>query len=327
VEKNFYVITPVFNPAGYKSRVTLYHQFANYMASCGAKLITIELQYGELPFEVTDAHNPNHIQVRTNSVLWHKENLINVAASRLPLDWKYMAWIDADLRFVNENWMYDTCRALQFHPVVQMFAQALDLSPNNEVLRTHEGIGWAVQNGFIDQENVYKKMYNEQFQSYFHTCSIDSKTPKHLYHPGFAWAIRKEAYDGLGGLLDYPVLGSADQHMAHAFVGRMSQTLHKNYNENYKKKLMEWQDRCNKVIKCNLGYIPGSILHYWHGSKKDRGYTTRFNILIKHKYDPAVHIEKDWQGVYRWTDRDYPFHYDIMRYFGSRKEDQTGLLN
>lgn len=297
------------------------------MASCGAQLITIELQYGELPFEVTDSGNPNHIQVRTNSVLWHKENLINVAASRLPLDWKYMAWIDADIHFVNGNWMYDTCRALQFHPVVQMFVTAMDLSPTNEVIRSHEGIGFAHQAGLLKQENVYRKMYpKEAFEGYMRTVQKDDKSVKRIFHPGFAWAIRRDAYDALGGLLDFPALGSADQHMAHAFVGRMQDTVHGDYSDSYKKKLMEWQERANHVIKGNLGYIPGSVLHYWHGSKKDRGYTTRFNILIKHQYDPVLHIEKDWQGVYRWTERDYEMHYDIQRYFASRREDQTGAL-
>lgn len=315
MEKNFYVITPIFNPIGYKTRIKLYQQFAQYMQSCNVKLITIELEYGKIPFEVTGTTNSNHIQLRTDSVLWHKEQLINLAVQKLPLDWEYIAWIDADIRFINENWVYQTIRALQFHPVVQMFSQALDLSVNNEVIRSHEGVGYAYQHNLLTKENTFKKMYQNYpgFQ----------KIPKDIkyYHPGFAWAIRRDAFNNLGGLLDFAILGSADQHMAHAFVGQLEKTIHPKFSVNYQNKLKNFQQKCEIYIKNNLGYVPGSIVHYWHGSKKDRGYTTRFNILINHQFDPDKHLEKDWQGLYRWTDQDYYMHYDILRYFNARKED------
>jgi hypothetical protein len=38
-----------------------------------------ELAYGEQKFIITKSNNPNHIQVRTQTPLWHKENLINLA--------------------------------------------------------------------------------------------------------------------------------------------------------------------------------------------------------------------------------------------------------
>ena len=50
-------------------------------------------------FEMTQANNPRHLQIVAPSVLWVKENLINVAVKSLPLTFEYIAWIDADIEF------------------------------------------------------------------------------------------------------------------------------------------------------------------------------------------------------------------------------------
>lgn len=326
MKKNLYVVTSIFNPAGYKSRTKLYHKFAEYLKAINVPLITIELQYGKIPFEATEAGNPNHIQLRTNSVMWHKEQLVNLATQRLPLSWEYMAWIDADLLFLNENWVHDTIRALQFHPVVQLFSQAHDLSPTNEVISTHQGIGWAYQNDKVKTEDVYTRMYGNKGGCYGIPKQKLEKIPKTkigFFHPGFAWAIRRDCFDGLGGLLEYPILGSADTHMAYSFIGCLESTLHQGYSEQYKEALRKWQEKADKYVKRHLGYIPGSIMHYWHGRKKDRGYTTRFNILIKNQYNPFRDVEKDWQGLYRWTPGALQLEHDVYKYFQSRNEDLT----
>ncbi len=319
-------MTCIFNPAGYKSRTKLYHKFAEYLKSINVVLITIELQYGKIPFEATEPDNPNHIQLRTDSVMWHKEQLVNLATQRLPMNWEYMAWIDADLLFLNDNWVHDTIRTLQFHPVVQMFGQAHDLSITNEIIATHQGIGWAYVNDKVKTEDVYTKMYGTKGQHYGIPIEKFEKIPKTkvgFFHPGFAWAIRRDAYNNMGGLLDCPILGSADTHMAYSFIGCMESTLHEGYSEPYKDCLRAWQARADKYIRRNLGYVPGSVVHYWHGRKKDRGYTTRFNILIDNQYNPHTDIEKDHQGLYRWTDRSLKLRQDVYKYFLSRNEDLT----
>src|SRR5260370_9227096 len=83
MNKNFYVITPIFNPHGYKSRARLYRSFAKHMECSGAKLFTVEAAFGDHAYEVTDKDNPFHLQLRTNQVLWHKDRMINLEESRL----------------------------------------------------------------------------------------------------------------------------------------------------------------------------------------------------------------------------------------------------
>ena len=76
-DQQLYGITVIFNPHGFKSRINLYKDFAPYVEWCGVKLLTVEIAFSDRDFEVTDADNPWHLQLRTNDVLWHKERALN----------------------------------------------------------------------------------------------------------------------------------------------------------------------------------------------------------------------------------------------------------
>jgi hypothetical protein len=74
--------------------------------------------------------------------------------------------------------------------------------------------------------------------------------------------------------------------------------------------------------KLRLGYTPGVIRHYYHGSKINRKYSERWEILINHKYDPLLHVKKTKEGVLIPTENcPAAFLDDIMHYFEDRKED------
>lgn len=86
-------VTALSNPARYETRYKLYRKFAKHIEQgLGQRLVTVECQLGDRPFEVTQKDNPDHIQVRSNSELWHKENMLNIAMSRLPTSVKYICW-------------------------------------------------------------------------------------------------------------------------------------------------------------------------------------------------------------------------------------------
>src|SRR5438309_37497 len=103
-----HVVTAISNPVRYKSRYRLYHEFEKHMLDSGVKLWTIEMAFGDRPFEVTQAGNPQHFQVRGWTEVWHKENLLNLAIARLPADAEYIAWVDADVQFTRKDWAEET---------------------------------------------------------------------------------------------------------------------------------------------------------------------------------------------------------------------------
>jgi hypothetical protein len=300
---DLWVVTAVFNPWRYKSRVHLYNEFKKYVADSGANLVTVELAYGARPFEVTSSENRFDIQLRTDAELWHKERMLNLGIQRLPPDWKYVAWIDADVVFARPDWAKETIHMLQHYPILQMFSQAQDLTPKNEQLKLHTGIIYAYQEGLM----------GDVTHRYDH------------FHPGFAWAARRDALDNLGGLFDTAVLGSADRHMALSFIERVEKSYPKGISRGYFEQLDMWQERSKRHIRKNVGYMPGLVMHYWHGKKVDRRYSDRWKILVKHQYDPEFDLKFDTQGLYQFTDRCPSLQYDIRRYFQARNEDSIDL--
>lgn len=301
-----HVVTVVSNPMRYKSRIALYKEFEKHVACSGATLWTVELALGDRPFDVTQADNPHHIQLRSLEILWHKENMINLAIQRFPLDWEYVAWVDADIMFNRPDWVVETVHQLQTYQIIQMFSKAVDLDPDYNILRSHDGFVWSYfQNGFRSPAGMGYTKYG-------------------LWHPGFAWAANREAIDILGGLMDFAILGAADRHMATALVGCVDDSVPPSISKGYKNELLIWQGRAKKLRK-DIGYMNGTISHYWHGKKKDRRYTERWTILSHNHYDPDTDIKKDWQGLIQLTGNKPRLRDQIRHYFGVRNEDSIDV--
>lgn len=307
--ETLYVITPIFNPGRFKSRIELYKQFAKYMEYCGVVLITVEVAWEGRPFQVTFPHNKHHIQLRTEHFIWHKERAINIGVDYVKANYpkaKKVAWIDADITFSNPNWVQDALFALDHYDVIQLFSQGINLNPNNEMM-------WKADSVFFN----YVKKHG------FH-----QKPPKQTKyisggHPGLAWAATIKALDNVGGLLDICSAGSADTHMANSLMGDWSLYTSEHYSEGYKKALQEWGDKCNKYIRKNIGYINGIALHHWHGKSADRGYEKRLDILAFHQYDPATDIVIDNNGLYKWAGNKVELEQDIRLSLSGRNEDSV----
>lgn len=295
-----WVVTVVSNPVRFKSRYELYKRFERHCVERGVNLITVELAFGSRPFELTDRNNHHHVQLRSSDEIWHKENMINLGIQRLPHDWKYVAWIDADVEFMRDDWAEEIVHQLQHYEIIQLFQHAVDLGPKGEVLKVHDGFMYSYVTG---------KPKPSKAKNYPH------------WHPGYAWAARRETIDELGGLIDFAVLGSADHHMAWALVGNVLEYAPKNITEGYKRRLLTWQERANVHVNKNVGYMPGTIYHRWHGRKKDRKYVERWDILFKHGFDPDHDLMRDWQGLYHLSDKGERMRVDLRGYFHSRNED------
>ncbi len=113
------IVSVVFNPVRYRTRYERYFKFRDHMARSGVRLFTVECifdsatRFGLPPqqFEVTRSDNPQHFQFVAPSVVWMKENLINLAVQRLPSHIDRVAWIDADIEFDVSFQFFLVCKA------------------------------------------------------------------------------------------------------------------------------------------------------------------------------------------------------------------------
>jgi hypothetical protein len=316
-DTTLYVITPISNAAEFKSRYKLYHEFANRVKHVKNIVhITIELAIGKQKYNVTKWWNRHHIQLRTNRILWHKENLINIAIERLPKDWKYVAWVDADVYFTNQQWPTDTIQQLQSYDVVQLFTHSIDLGPIGQPIGTHEGFGRTYHHYLSGTVPRVQDPYAMPFHH-----------PGKNWHPGFGWAMTRQFYERIGGLMERAIVGSADYHMACAFIGEAKEafkleTIHKTEANHYHDYVLDWEAHFrDKPV--NVGYVRGTVMHYWHGAKQDRGYLDRRQILSKHDFHPILDLNKRSDGLLEFAGNKPEFEKDMRNYFFSRKEDDN----
>lgn len=142
------VVAVYSNPMRWKSRLRLHLDFEQHMLDSGVRLTVVECAYGERPFELPENKNINRVSVRAKTILWNKENLINIGVSRLPSDWKYLCWCDADIEFRKPSWASDAVHALQIHDVIQPWSDAYDLGPQDEHIQSHKSFCRQFAEGF-----------------------------------------------------------------------------------------------------------------------------------------------------------------------------------
>lgn len=303
--ENLYVIATIFNPANFKKRYNLYHDFEQHMKQSGVMLVTIECIYGEeKEYSVTQAGNPFHMQVRTEHPLWHKENLINIAIRRLPETWKYALWIDADIEFLEEDWPQRVIESFKKYEIIQIFKSADFLGPKGEVLETHLSFNYALVNDIPIDRKHYDLFYP---------------------HPGYGWGITKSAFYKLNGLIDQGILGSGDSHMASSLINKFDYSFVFNTNLfhfNYIKLVQDWQNKVQEyVLNGQVGFADCAIKHFFHGYREDRKYVERLKILMKHKFDPIKDLLLH-NDLYQLKPEKKELCEEIISYFMNRNEDR-----
>ena len=270
------------NPLRWQTPDRLYREWAERMLDSGVRLTVVECAYGERPF-VCELPHVNHIGVRAKTWCWSKENLLNLAIQRLP-DARYLCWHDADVFHRRPNWAIETLHALQHYDIVQPWSDAYDLGPNDEHIQHHVSFCSQFHRGLPvapDGTKMWK---------------FDGG-PYDYPHSGYAWAATRQALEWPGGLFEVGGMGSGDHHMALSLVGRADRSIPAGTSDAYKRELFRWQARALQHINRNIGYVPGTVEHRFHGRKADRGYLSRWDMFVRHQFDPDTDLKRNTYGV------------------------------
>lgn len=307
-----YVVTTVFNSQRFRSRWSLYEKFKKRVEDSGATLITVEVAFGERAFVLTTPRDQLHVQLRTHHELWLKENALNVGVQHLSMvdpDWRYVLVHDADVTLVRHDWVGEALHKLQEYPIIQPYSQAMNVGPTHEMISRRSGIAasW-VKHGpqlFADREQAYGRT-----------------------GWGLVWGYRREAWDGLGGMIDFSILGGGDWFMGHALFGQVEVALQRRrYHPAYVRRLRDWQRRAEltqwaeRPLVHNVGVMSGLAIHHWHGPIEGRQYKTRADILVEHQFDPDRDLKRDAQGLYQITSHNPSLRRAVQEYFTRRNED------
>ena len=305
-----HVIAARSNPIRWQTPDAIFRDWAQHMLDSGVSLTVVELAYGERPF-ACDLPHVNHIGVRGRTWCWSKENLLNIGISRVPQA-KYIAWADSDVFFRRGDWAMDTIHALQNWDIVQPWRHAYDLGPNDEHLAAHVS--------FCSQVHAGLPVAPTSANFWKHDGG-----PYDYPHSGYFWAASRQALEWTGGLFELGGMGSGDHHMALSLVGEADKSIPGGTSAAYRAAVKQWEARAVHHINRNIGYIPGTIEHRWHGKKAQRGYLSRWDMFVRHGFDPFVDLKRNTNGVLEWAGNKPELKREFELYLMSRNEDCNSL--
>jgi hypothetical protein len=307
------LVTCYFNPSGYATKLKNYQIFRDRIGRSGLRLWTIECAFGDAPF--TLPADPQVIQIRSQSVLWQKERLLNLGIQQLPDSIHKVAWLDCDILFSNPRWAIATSQLLETRSVVQPFMRVFRLPPGVEC---YAGTAESWRSFAYVRALNPTLLHQGNFQQHGHT--------------GLAWAGRRDWLSQLG-LYDALVSGSADHMMAHAICGDFSSacvTRIMGVATPLRSHFQQWgealygamTDRRSLTIGDSLGYVPGAVLHLWHGETANRRYVTRHDQLMRYGFDPVRDLQRGVTGTWEWPQARPELQQWAIDYFDQRQEDE-----
>jgi len=303
VRSDICAVTCIFNPVGVKSRICNFNLFKQALEGV-IRLFVVECAFNEQPFSL--AHVVDHIGVRSNTKLWQKERLINYSLLSIPESYTKIVWLDADIIFLNKNWVNEASESLDTFDVVQLFDQAIRLPQGHT---SYQGIGDTSESfGYrYCRDNNCFKLGN--FKAHGHT--------------GFAWAARRSIINEIG-LYDACIAGSADHLMVHGMCGKtdspcVDRLLGK--DTPLRSHFEKWAKKATALVNSNIGVVKGEILHLWHGEQENRRYMVRNQELLDLGFDPFTDIRLDNNGAWAWASQKPNLHAWAEHYFKNRKED------
>jgi hypothetical protein len=276
----------VFNPARTKRILMNYLYTRNQFLLQGLPVFTVELVYEGRPPEIPDA-----LHVTSNSYMFHKENLYRVLEPTIPRKYTKLAFIDCDVIFKDPTWYETTSKLLKTHDIVQPFEVAhwMDI--------TYKSISLSRKSVLLNPK----------------------KTWDYMYHPGFAWCMRRDWYKKVG-FFDYAVSGSGDTLSSIAWMRHETPKPFHSLPASLRKEYGAFKDHDPP----RMTYLKGShLFHLYHGSRADRQYVDRHKLLNV-PTDIADLTTKTKEGVLQWVDPDKwnPF---FLTYFRSRNDDDVDV--
>ena len=280
-----HVFTARSNPLHWTSTHRNWLRFARGMLDAGVTLTVVECAFGEETSSLRDGRRPATFRCVPKPGSGPRKTLLNIGVHRTP-EAKYIAWIDADIIFRRDDWALATLQALQHYDVVQPWSDAYDLGPHDEHIAHHHR---SFCRQFFHRQPMVASQGNHTGRA---TADLNTYP-----HSGYAWATTRQAFDWVGGLFELGGMGSGDHHMSLALIGQADSSVPSGVSEAHAARVKRWEGRALRHINRNIGYVPGTIEHLFHGRKTDRGYQSRWEIFVKNAFDPLEDLKRNSHGV------------------------------
>lgn len=282
------------SPCGYALPQQHLATTLSWLAGCGARATLAQIVLpGQEPQPVPAGIES--LVFETASVMFHKENLWNLAAGRSDAD-KFL-FLDTDVFFDAADVFGESERLLDQCDVGQPFETAAWLGRDGRAFQARKSAAFAASKGW------------EPVPGY--------------YHPGFAWCMTRSAFERLGGFYDRHPFGGADVAFTYAinpkWIGSRVPFYIPIDAQYWTSPSYRRYQHCGTMLGLKVGCLAGvTATHRWHGDIEDRQYVGRAkHLMIPPGTEYPIHARED--GILEWDSPEYSDR--ILAYFQSRRED------
>ncbi len=298
-----------FNPSGYTRPVANVHTFLSGLEAHGwhrDSFMAVCTFPGQDPprLPVLDADHVFHFQSR--SILWQKEALLNAAVHRLPPEYDKVAILDADV-LLPPGWYGATVEALDKHPIIQPWSRVSNIHEDGTKA---PGCRASVGRGVSIGETTRLMEWSS-------------------YHPGYAWAMRRDFWTTGPGLYQNGIVGLSDGLLALACAcpAVFTHPQLEPVSHAMRDDVARWMGGVHQWQGTGaLGCIRKDIQALTHGSRQNRRYFERLALLAD--FEPQEDLlARDTPGPLEWSPAARRGKEDMVReiaiYFDGRKEDEA----
>lgn len=283
-----------FNPAKRKRPLQNLLYCWLKIRNIGIPVYLIEVVYKGRKSELLNM--PNVFRVKSNSYLFHKENLWNILVKKIPSNYKKLVFFDSDIVFRDSSWASRISTSLETYNFLQPYDLATKLD-----------INYKPDDAYISYMKAYDNRKEDVF-SKFHT------------YPslGYIFACQRSWLEKIGGFLDMCIIGGGD----HIFCTAIT-NVDISHSPSLFKNLPYIQIEYNRLTK-NLktenfkcGYLNLRVDHLYHGKEMNRQYSGR-SELIKTLTAMDFQVNSDSVIEFKEPEKWNPV---MLKYFKDRNDD------
>ncbi len=319
---SLWAVTSYFNPASYRRRLANYKVFRRHLE---LPLLTVEWSRGG-KFELAPEDAEILIQCDGGDVMWQKERLINIAIRQLPASCTHVAWVDCDVVFDRKGFAQALVSEFERSLLVQLYDRVLDLEPApiDSLARSDDWRRTSVMHERVGTGRLYTELRRSGGLGRLLKPRPEDRPFTVPSSNGFAWAAARTLLEACP-LPDTWILGGGDGAYAYAAMGYADEHVRgRQLTPAHALRHLEQAAILRQRVDGRVSWLPGALLHLWHGAYSDREYRRRHALLALHDYDPDADLEPEPRtGVWSWSRRarDGELAGAVAAYFERRRED------
>jgi len=247
------------------------------------------------------------LQVRCDSLMWHKEQLLNILAKHVINNEGYdnFAAFDADILFENPDWPQRILAKLETYQIVQCYNKGKS--------------GWHPNE---DPQSVKPSFLCRWFH--------DQKT--NWSFPGGAWSARKKFWTECG-FFEYNIAGGGDTVFASALLypacgfddweRKYKKTDVFFESNSYETSYETYRHNLNTTMRTWYGYVNQTALYQVHGARTKRAYVNRQQIL--QSINLIKDINRNKHNLTEWVNPNNVRAKLLSNYFKARNDDNPNI--